>query len=441
MPGKINSSSDKTMQRKVWLPVMLVIPLMLGTGCGKEEPTSPGRGGAPARDLPVVDVTIAPVQVETVRRSVEVLGGLFGDEEATISAKVTGRITQILKDVGDRADPYEPLVQIDRTDYVLAVNQAQGALDQALAKLGLSELPSASFDVSTVPTVQKAMLESANAEARFQRAERLFKQTPPLISEQDYADLKTTFDVSRSQAQVALLNARSLVAEAQTRAAELRQQDQRLADATVRTPGDAEITSSAIATTKPALGRYGVSARLISVGEYVQAGTPLFRVVADDPVKFRGNVPERFSGQVLLDGEVRLSVEGQTKPWVGQIKRVNPQIERESRSFLIEAVIPNEDGALRPGAFARGQVGLARQEQATFVPESAVVTFAGVSRIYFPKDGKAVARQVQIGTPLAGRIEIIGGLDGVTEVVTSGVFKLTEGSPLKVMSTTQPTTR
>ena len=63
-----------------------------------------------------------------------------------------------------------------------------------LARLGLDAMPGEDFDLSTVPTVQRAAAEENNSRAKFNRGKQLFEDDPPLISEQDYADLQTALD-------------------------------------------------------------------------------------------------------------------------------------------------------------------------------------------------------------------------------------------------------
>src|SRR5262245_58557791 len=87
------------------------------TGCHKQ-----GRQTAQKVDL-VVPVALQAVHVQPVQRTVEVVGTLFGDEEATISSKVMGKVVTLHKDMGDRAAPGEPLALVEPTDYELARNQ------------------------------------------------------------------------------------------------------------------------------------------------------------------------------------------------------------------------------------------------------------------------------------------------------------------------------
>src|SRR4051812_11348906 len=155
------------------LLLLLLVALAPLGGCKERAAAHTERSDA------AVAVTLVPARSGPVQRHADVVGTLYGDEETTVSAKVPGRIVQVLKDVGDRVAPDETLAQIERTDYDLAVAQKEMAVKAAVAKLGLADLPAAGFDLAKVPTVERARLQSANAEAKFERGKRLHDQQPP----------------------------------------------------------------------------------------------------------------------------------------------------------------------------------------------------------------------------------------------------------------------
>src|SRR5262245_27798551 len=101
-----------------------------GGAAGNGGPSTGDAGGAaaPAEPAPVV-VTLGSTTLEPVERTVFVIGTLEGEEELELSAKASGRIVGIWKDLGDRIGPGERLAQIDRKDYELAVEQARRALE------------------------------------------------------------------------------------------------------------------------------------------------------------------------------------------------------------------------------------------------------------------------------------------------------------------------
>ncbi|HLL89336.1 MAG TPA: efflux RND transporter periplasmic adaptor subunit [Tepidisphaeraceae bacterium] len=417
-------------------------------GCDSKSDAAPSAGGnnpAGAKPPEAVPVVVRPAVTEPIVRTVEIVGTLWGDEDTTVSAKVAGRVTDVFKDVGDRVPAGAELAQIDKRDYELAEAQRELAVKEQLARLGLTDLPGPEFDPASIPTVQRAKLQAANAEARFRRSKELFDQRPPVISEQDYEDARTAAEVARSEHDVELLSARALATAARSRAADAAVAAQALADATVRAPAGQTPVASPASTapaTAPAARTYAVAQRLVSVGEYVREGTPLFRLVADDPVKFRGQIPERFGDQIRVGQRVTLGVESHPgKSFDGVVSRLSPQIDPASRTFQVEALIPNPHRHLKPGAFARAHVGTRTDERVVFVPREAVVTFAGTSKVFtIDPDGKAREHVVEVGVPRDGRVEVVKGLDEAVPVVVEGGGRLARGVPVAVKDATAPTT-
>lgn len=436
----------------------LLLPVFVA-GCREEA------GARAPREAQEVAVTLSSSRIGPVQRQVEVVGSLYGDEEATVSAKVPGRVTRIFRDVGDRAAAGEPLAQIEETDYKLAAAQKRLAVQASLAKLGLSEIPPADFDLTQVPTVQRARLQSENAKAKYERGRKLHEQKPPLISDQDFADLETAYEVAGSNYDVELLTAQSLVADARALQSELEQALQQVSDTMIRAPGRAPETprSAAVAsagedspavavaggagqredakqpgpTTRPEKTiRYAVASRLTSIGEYVREGTPLFRLVADDPIKFRAQVAERFLGQVKVGQAVRVKVEAYAEPFDGVVSRISPQVDLASRAFQVEMLLPNAEGKLQPGSFAKGAILTRVDPEVTLVPSEALVTFAGVTKVFTVDDQrKAVEKKVELGQSVGDAVEIVSGLEGVMPLVTQGRTKLAPGTPVVTSST------
>jgi multidrug efflux pump subunit AcrA (membrane-fusion protein) len=308
------------------------------------------------------------------------------------------------------------------------------AVSAALAKLGLTELPPSDFDLSSVPTVERARLQSANARAKYDRGKRLHDQTPPLMSDQDFADMETAWEVAKSNYDVELLTARSLIADARARQSELDAETQHLRDTTIAAP-------RMVATTAPATppapaarsltAGYSVASRMVSVGEYVREGTALFRLVAQDPIKFRAQVPERFFGQVQVAQKVHVAVEAYpNQTFEGAVARISPEVQVSSRTFEVEMLLPNADGRLSPGSFASGQILTRVDSKVTLVPLDAIVTFAGVSKVFTVADGKAVERKIETGERVGTEVEVLSGMEKPEAVVIEGKNRLATGTPV-----------
>jgi membrane fusion protein (multidrug efflux system) len=392
------------------LPRLLVLAVL--SACSKPTAAPAGAAGRPAAPVPVL---LRPVRTQAVQVEVQVNGTLFGDEDVTLSSKVAGRVLSIEHDVGDRVAAGAPLLRIDPVDYALAAEQKQLAVRESLAKLGLSELPAADFDPAAVPVVRRAQLLRENAEAKFQRTEQLFEQQPPRVTAQEHDDARTEAAVARSNHDLELLNARAIVDEARTRAADLSIARQHLADCSVSAP-----------SARP----WAVSARLVSTGEYVREAAPLFHLVDETRVKLRAPVPERRANEVAVGQKVLVSVESSSEVFEGSVARINPQIDAQNRTFEVEILLDNARGLLHPGAYARARIQTRLDPAVVFVPEEALLSFAGVEKVFVVEDGQARAVEVRTGEREGQWIAVRSGLAGGESVVVSGNTKLATGTPV-----------
>lgn len=413
----------------VFVPVAAMLLLLASlTACGRKPERTPE---ANAGERAGVAVSLQPSKVLPVQRVIRVVGTMHGDDEVTIAAKVPGRIAAIHRDMGDRVSPQDVLLQIDPTDYQLAVQQKELAVSELLAKLGLRQMPEPTFDLRTIPSVRRAALQAQNASDKLERGRKLHQANPPLISDQEFADLQTAHAVSKVDLDVQLQSAQSTIAEAQARQFESKIARQRLSDATVRAATSAQVEPGQGSTPLPS--SYAVASRQVSPGAYVKEGDALFRLVADDAVKLRGLVPERFVSVISLGQDAIVSVDAFTQTFTGKVTRINPQIDHASRTFQIEILVPNEKRLLRPGSFARAAINIRLDPQVIFVPQESVVSFAGATRIYVVEDGKAKAIDIETGERRGEYVEVARGeLTKGQSVIVGGVTKLAPGVAVNV---------
>jgi membrane fusion protein (multidrug efflux system) len=178
----------------------------------------------------------------------------------------------------------------------------------------------------------------------------------------------------------------------------------------------------------------------VDAGSYVRAGVVVFRIVQDDPLKFRGEVPEREVPALREGQEVRVSVDpypGET--FLGRVARIGSAADPASRALAFEALVPNPDHRMRPGFFGHGEVVVGRDERAVAVPRSALTMFAGVTKVFLIEDGVAHERPVVPGVDLGdGWIEITEGVPHGKQVATSGLSKLADGTAVTIRTDVPP---
>src|SRR5207237_10824678 len=110
----------------------------------------------------------------------------------------------------------------------------------------------------------------------------------------------------------------------------------------------------------------------------------------------------------------------------------NPVIAGNGRSFVSRAQVPNRDGRLRPGMFARVRLFTSEARAALVVPEESLFPLGEDKYVYKVVEGKALRQKIEIGQRREGRVEVLNGLGSEDVVVTAGVIKLREGAPVTV---------
>jgi RND family efflux transporter MFP subunit len=167
------------------------------------------------------------------------------------------------------------------------------------------------------------------------------------------------------------------------------------------------------------------------VGEFLAAGAPVFGLVRVHPLRLRVAVPERDAPSVRVGQTVRVLLEGDTAAHAGRVARLSPSIQEQNRTLIVEAEVANREGKLRPGSFARAEIVVEADRTAVMVPAPAVVTFAGLEKVFVVKDGKAVEKRIRTGRRSGDRVEILEGV-AAGEPVVADPGNLVGGTPVTV---------
>ncbi len=188
---------------------------------------------------------------------------------------------------------------------------------------------------------------------------------------------------------------------------------------------DAELRDTRIRA--PFAGRLGE--RMVSVGEIVQPGTPLARLVRTDPLEVRFEVPERHLSALQEGMLVELQSEAfPEETFDAEVTFVAPEIRMTTRTVPARATVANENTKLRPGMFVRVNLVLDDRPEALVVPEAAVMQ-RGTDTVVLRQDeeGRAEERTVRVGLRFDGLMEIREGLSKDDIVVVEGLMKARPG--------------
>ncbi|HWY75196.1 MAG TPA: efflux RND transporter periplasmic adaptor subunit [Verrucomicrobiae bacterium] len=331
------------------------------------------------------------VEVATVTRGDvpiyhEWIGTLDGLVNAQIRAQVAGYLLTQDYHEGDGVKKGDLLFEIDPRPYQAALEQAKGALAQADARLGKSEL-----DVKRYGPLVK----------------------DKAISQEEYDDAIQ----ANKEAKAAVVSAKAQVDQSQL---------------------NLEFTK----INSPIDGIPGIARA--QIGDLVgPAGGELTTVSTIDPIKAYFNVSEQsyvnftrlFETESARSEQIKhleaelLFPDGKAYPLKGKINAIDRSVGLTTGALRVEARFPNPNNALRPGQFARIRVKTETQQNALLVPYRAVSELQGSYQVAIVNaDNKIHIQQVHIGERTGNECIVEEGLESGQRVVVEGAQKISEGA-------------
>jgi membrane fusion protein (multidrug efflux system) len=317
-------------------------------------------------------VVVVPVVARDLDVRIEANGELIARRQAWVAAEVAGRITEIVRDEGSEVSEGEVVASIDPERRRLQVTEARAGVVQAEA-------------------------QATEAEREYKRIQTLHEKG--VASQARLEQLET---------QLRLANSRHESARARLGVAR-----RALADAEVRAPFEGVIAE-----------------RRISVGEFVQPGTPLFELVTLDPIDAEFRLPEADASRVALSQKVDVRV----APWPeevfkAQVRFIAPRVDARTHTLLVRAAVDNADRRLRPGFFTSVDLGVASRQGVAMIPEEAVLQRADGEVVFrLGADQRVERLRIETGEHRDGQVEVAQGLQPGDRVVVRGHYALANGA-------------
>lgn len=321
------------------------------------------------------------VRLAQHRLSVELAmpGTVQAFNQATVRSKLSAEVRRLPVREGDRVEAGQVIAEFDTAQLRNQLAERQAALESARATLAQTERTRA----SNAQLVQQSFI-SKNA-------------------------FDTADDAYRAQA-----------AAVQAAEAQLAQTQLLLTDAVVRSPIAGQVAK-----------------RYVQPGEKVAFDAPLLHIVDLARLEVQAQAPVADVAKIAPGAEVEVDIEGFTgQPYKGRIDRINPTTEAGSRMIAVYVTLPNEDGRLRGGMFAKVRLQVGGEAPVAALPITAVQDDRGQSYVWVIADGKLARRNVVTGVrdERARRIEITSGLSGTEQVIGTKFDNLREGMLANIVS-------
>jgi RND family efflux transporter MFP subunit len=415
MQGSTLSNDEVKFKRTRKTRSIIVFVLGVGialTGCSKGVPS--GRQVNASATVRIQSVT---AREETFPRRVEAVGSLLAVDESTISSQVEGPVSQIAVDVGDVVKEGQVMVSIDPTELQYAVETQRAAVRQVRAQLGIGPDDPPPSDPSKVALVQRAAADLFDAKQKFDRAEALFQSQ--LISPEDRDSASARYENARASRDLAIQQVDQLVGQLQSSEAMRRLAEKKVADASIRAPF-----------------KGAVKERKVNLGEYLKVQSPVMVLVRMDQLRARLEVPEKWAGAVHTGATVDIHVGAYpNETFQGKLTRINPSVNPDSRTFDVEAMIPNPESKLKPGFFVQGSLPSDAEEKIVTIPQDAIKYVFGTYSVFVVNGGHLAERTIKLGaqnqTPQGVRVEVIEGLRAGEQIAMAPAgTTLYDGAPV-----------
>ena len=324
---------------------------------------------------------------------------LIPNQLVNIFSRVDGYIAKMYVDKGDLVKAGQLLIEIDHTDFVHAVNQAKANLLSARAKV----------------VQQDAAVR--NAKLTLDRMRALIKDE--FVSQQDLDTAQVNYDG-------ALALQDSLRAQVKQMEVAQAQAETNLAYSYIRAP----------------FAGY-VAERNLDPGSYVSGATASTSTMSRgilslhdvDTVRTLIEVVEKDVPLVRAGQRAEIRAEAYPlRVFEGTVTRIVQALNRATRTMTVEVDLPNKDHLLKGGMFARVEVLVDRHLNAIQIPLDAVSRLEEFQYVYVVQDGKAHQVQVQLGSRVDHRVEVVKGLAGDEQLIVSGKDLVSEGMAVQVQA-------
>jgi HlyD family secretion protein len=376
--GSAASGPQQPSLMRRWLvpATVVLVALLLASASfmlmGRKPPVTPL---ARQKDVPLVTVMTPPIREVTA--DVSFTGAIAARYDMPIANEGdTARIVGVYVEAGDHVQKGQLLAKLDDSVLVPQINRLAASLEQAQAEAALSA-------------------------AEYKRA--LGVEAAGALSAEDIEKRRATAVTDGASVKVAAAQ----LAEAQARLARTR-------------------------IVAPFAGT--VLTRRAEVGQIANpGGEALFRVASGGEVEMRGQIAEQDLAQVKVGDPATVYLTGLSRPFQGRVRLLGAIIDPQTRLGDIRIHL-EPDPALRPGAFARAEVVIARARRPV-LPQTAVFSdSAGSYVLLVDAQGQVVRRAVRVAQTSEDGVVIASGLTGNEQVVkTAGGF-LRDGESVKVTS-------
>ncbi|MBD2450762.1 efflux RND transporter periplasmic adaptor subunit [Nostoc sp. FACHB-152] len=392
-----------------------------------------GRSNAPTQNSPAANAknSALPVKVQqvgtsTTEESSNFVGALEAQQKVTLQPQIQGRIETIFVSSGQRVQKGTPIasLSLDQTQANVASSIAAASATQAGLKTAQAQLQQA-----------QAQRTKAAADVQLQRTQ--FNRTQQLVKEG--AQAQQELDVARNNLQTAIADLQAADKQVAAASAAVRQAQANVRAAQAGTAA-AQVNVNLKRVVAPITGIVGEFP--VKVGDYLNTGQTITSIIQNDALDLNLSVPSNRLKQLRIGLPVQL-IDPNTQQIIGkgQINYISPTVSSDQQSILSKARFLNSQGRLRDGQYVQARV-IWNRQPGLLIPTVAISRIGGQSFVFVTENTTVNGKQqqvvhqrlVRLGDIQGTNYQVLDGLKPGETIVTSGILKLREGTPIQPQS-------
>jgi len=382
------------MKKFVWI-VLIILAAFIAWRVIVHLKDTKATGADRGRAQMAVPVEVVEPEIGTVRDIGNFSGSLKPKSGYTLASKVSGRLTRLMVNIGDKVTRGQLLAVLDDDMY-------QQQLEQARAQLMVT-------NANVVQTRQALK----TAEANWTAVKGLIEKNYATQAAMDQADTEKAAAKARSDIALAEVER----ANSQIRSAELQ-----LAETAIK------------ATWSDGSNTRLVGERFVDEGNLLSANTPILTLIDNSSVTAQIDVIERDYAKIKAGQAVQVQTDAfPERTFTGKLVRLAPVLQDASRQAKAEIDIPNPEGLLKPGMFVRVQTVYAQHNEVLTVPTAAIVQREGATGVFLADESTQTAKFVPLtpGITDKDRTEVLGAAF-TGKVIVLGQAQLQDGDKIKL---------
>jgi HlyD family secretion protein len=427
--------SQREPDNRGWAKWWIILGVLLFVGFGVWRFAFSG-GAAPEVSVVRVSATSADSLANEI--ALDAAGYIVAHHKIEVASKVVGRVASISVEKGDKVQKGQALVQLENDEFRARVRQAEGNLAALEARLAEFEAGSRPEEIERArANLEEARADSERLKLDVDRVQKLTEAGVVAVQEFDRAREQYNAQVARAEAlerayELAQLGPRKEAIDA------VRGQVQEAAGQLdfARTQLDGTIIRAPVTGT--------ILERNVEIGEFVttsfvgERGAKGYVVSLADlnDLQVELDISQNDFAKLAMGQKAVVRADAyRDKPYEGEIVEISPEADRQKATVQVKVQILNPDELLRPEmnanvSFTTSQQAVASQRGGPTIriPASAVRD----GQVFLYVNDKAVARAVEVGERRADQIEILSGLSGGEDVITSPPAELTDGAAVRL---------